>query len=243
MKMIYLLIIALLFIPGCIKEDPEIIDEMPVIVSVVKPYPELADSLRARFKSGENTILKYPELFSIISQKNIVLIRETEVYVKFIQEDATYSNTLCWYHYNKFNPPVDVSAIQRNIAFPNISEKSGGGQLETGYTIQLGEGKFPAGTVIGFCLIQDGWNDGLIDYDATAFYTNYQFNSNGNQQHILFKDSYFKHVLVGIEDVELQNEFCDEDYNDIFFEVTDNIDGYESTAIDLTNVVHFSIEK
>jgi hypothetical protein len=243
MKKNYLWVIMLLFVPGCVQEDPEPIEEVPNIVSVVKPYPELADSLRIRFTSGENTINKYPELFSIISQKNIVLIRESEIFVKFINEDATYSNTLCWYQYNKFNPPVDASAIKMNIAFPNISEKSGGGLLETGYTIQLGSGKFPAGTVIGFCLIQDGWKNGLIDYNATKFFTNYQFNSDGNQQHILFKDSYFKHVLIGIEDLEFQNELCDEDYNDIFFEVTDNIDGYESTAIDLANVIHFSIEK
>jgi hypothetical protein len=225
---------------GCIQDDPEIIEEIPDIVSVVLPYPELAESLKVKFPMGENIFERYPDLFSINSQKNIVLIRETEVFVKFIDEGADYRNTLCWYHYNKFYPPANVNAIEKNIAFPNISKKNEGGQLEPGYTVQLGTGKFPAGTVIGFCLIQDGWKDGIINYDATTFYTNYAFNANGNQQHILFKNTYFKHVLIGIEDVEFQNQYCDKDYNDIFFEVTDNKEGYESSAIDLVNMITYS---
>lgn len=238
--MSHLWFIILLLIPGCIKEDPEIIEEIPGIVSVVLPYPELADSLQTRFERGKSIISIYPDLFSINSQKNIVLIKETEVFVRFIDEDAHYMNTLCWYHYNKFNPPADISAIQKNVAFPNISKKGEGGKLEPGFTVQLGTGKFPAGTVIGFCLIQNGWQNGAINYDARTFYTNNQLNSNGNQQHILFKDSYFKHVLVGVEDVEYQDESCDKDYNDIFFEVTDNKDNFESTSIDLLNMLIFN---
>jgi hypothetical protein len=214
--------------------------KFPDIVSVVKPLPGLIENLERNFPTGKNTYDKFPELFSITCQKDLILIKESEVYVRFIDETATYMNTLCWYQYNKFAPPANSNDIVIQVVFPNISEIGEGGQLEPGYTVHLGNGKFPAGTVIGFCLIQKGWKDGIIDYDKRKLYTNQQFNTDNNPQHVLFKNTYFKHLLIGFEDIEFENPVCDKDYNDIFFEVTDNKDGYEATSFDLVKVVTFT---
>lgn len=236
MKAILYLLLLSFFFAGCVEKEP-VIPELPEIVSVVKPLPELIENLNQNFPTGKNTVNKYPELFSVTCQKSVILIKASDVYVRFIDETATYMNTLVWYQYNKFNPPTSVDNVVMNVVFPNISEIGEGGQLEPGYTVHLGSGKFPAGTVIGFCLLQDAWEDGKINYDALNLFTCLPLNTDNNQQHILFKSANFKHLLIGFEDIELENPICDKDYNDIFFEITDNIKGYEATAFDLVNVV------
>ena len=124
------------------------------------------------------------------------------------------------------------------MLFPNISKKGEGGQLESGYTLQLGTVKFPAGTVIGFYLIINGWNNGSIDYSKPFFYTNYNFNPGRMQQHILFKNTYSGYLIEGFEDMDLTNTLdpSDQDYNDILFSVTDNLNGYEATSFALSNI-------
>ena len=43
---------------------------------------------------------------------------------------------------------------------------------------------------------------------------------------------------MGFEDGTIANNpNCDKDYNDILFSVTDNLDGLEATAFDLSKIV------
>ena len=234
MKAKHLLPILLLLFTGCKK-----INEVPDNISIVKPPQGLIDSLKAFFPESENTFFADPDLFSAVCLKNIVLTKETEVYVTFMDEGADFKNSLCWYSYNKYiSVPTKVADIKGNVVFPNISKTGEGGLLESGYTLQLGTGKFPAGTVIGFFLVQDGWKDGTIDYSRPTFYTDYDLNTGGRQQHILFKNLFYKYILIGFEDIEFDNNLlCDRDFNDIIFSVTDNKEGNEATSFDLSNVI------
>ncbi len=239
MKSILLIpVIAILFLIAlsCKKEN---IDEVPPNITIVKPVENVVDSLRVYLPESTNILLDNPGLVSDTVQKNIVLTKESNVYVTFIDEGADYKNTLCWYSYNKSNPPLKADDIKGTVLFPNISKKGEGGQLEAGYTLQLGTVKFPAGTVIGFYLIINGWNNGTIDYSKPFYYTNYNFNQSGKQQNILFKNKYSGYLIEGFEDMDLTNTLdpSDKDYNDILFAVTDNLDGYEATSFDLTKVV------
>jgi hypothetical protein len=79
----------------------------------------------------------------------------------------------------------------------------------------------------------NGWKEGTIDYNKLTNYTNYNFNREGEQLHILFKNSYSKYVIVGFED----NLKPPHDFNDILFAVSDNNTGDEATSFDLTKVV------
>jgi hypothetical protein len=232
----FVAILFSLFVIGC-EEDK--IPELPDNISILKPVPDLVDSIKSYFPERKNTYLAYPDLFSHSYQNNIILKKESKVYVTFIDEGAGYRNVLCWYAYDKnLAAPMKASDVSGNVIFPNISKKGEGGQLESGYTVQVGTDVFPAGTVIGIFLVQDGWKDGTIDYGRPTFYTDYNLNTEARRQHILFKDSYFKYIIVGFEDVEFDNEeSCDRDYNDIVFAVTDNIDGLEATAFDLAKVI------
>jgi hypothetical protein len=87
--------------------------------------------------------------------------------------------------------------------------------------------------VIGFFLVADGWKDGTIDYSNPTYYTDANLNPGREQRHILFKDSYSHYLVVGFEDDNV-GLF---DYNDVFFAVSDNNDGYEATSFDLSKVI------
>lgn len=229
MKNKYLIPILALLFAGCEKST---IDELPADIIKLKPIENIADTLSVILPENGNAILNSPVLFSDTIQKKIVLSKESKVFVTFIDEGAYYKNSLCWYSYNKAQPPLKVSDINGNVIFPNISKTGEGGLLEPGYTLQLGTEAFPAGTVIGFFLVANGWKDGTINYNNPTYYTDSNLNSGGEQRHILFKDAYSHYLVIGFEDYVTGSN----DYNDIFFAVQDNNLGNEATSFDLSKV-------
>jgi hypothetical protein len=231
-KRLILFIFVLFFLLGCQKEK-EMIVELPADISKVEPVENIVDTLVAVLPEEGNALVTSPELFSDTIQKKIVLIKESKVFVTFIDEAAEYKNSLCWYSYNKLQPPSNVADIKGNVVFPNISKIGEGGLLEAGYTVELGNESFPAGTVIGFFLVADGWKDGTIEYSNPTYYTDSNLNNGGEQRHILFKDRYSRYLVVGFEDYFIGAM----DFNDIFFAVSDNNEGYEATAFDLSKVI------
>jgi len=223
---------VVLFFIGCEKGD-ETIEELPDEIAKVEPVENIVDTLIAILPEEGDALVSSPELFSDTIMKKIVLTKESKVYVTFIDEAALYKNSLCWYSYNKLQPPSNLTEIKGNVVFPNISKIGEGGLLEAGFTVELGTETFPAGTVIGFFLVADGWKDGTIAYSNPTYYTDSNLNSGGEQRHILFKDKYSHYLVVGFEDY-FEGAM---DYNDIFFAVSDNNEGYEATAFDLSKVL------
>jgi len=230
MKTNYLIPILFLLFIGCEKEK---IAELPADIAKVEPVENIADTLVAVLPEDGNALVSSPELFSDTIQKKIVLTKEAKVFVTFIDEAAEYKNSLCWYSYNKLQPPSNIAEIKGNIVFPNISKVGEGGLLEAGYTVQLGTESFPAGTVIGFFLVADGWKDGTIMYSNPTYYTDSNLNNGEAQRHILFKDRYSRYLVIGFEDYFIGAL----DFNDIFFAVSDNNEGYEATSFDLNKVI------
>lgn len=232
MKNLLIIPILLLFVLGCEKEKEKIV-ELPENISNLAPIANIVDSLKVFLPEEADALIVKPELFSDTIQKQIVLVKDSKVFVTFIDEGALYKNTLCWYSYSKLMPPLKVADIKGNVLFPNISKTNDGGLLESGYTVQLGTEEFPAGTVIGFYLIADGWKDGSINYDNPKYYTDSNLNNAGQQRHILFKNSYSHYLVIGFEDFP----YYENDYNDILFAVADNNEGFEATSFDLAKVV------
>jgi len=230
MKNKYLIPILALLFAGCEKA---IIDELPVDIIKLEPIENISDTLSLILPEDGDALLSSPILFSDTIQKKVVLTKESKVFVTFIDEAALYTNTLCWYSYNKSQSPLSIADIKGNVVFPNISKIGEGGLLEPGYTVQLGTEKFPAGTVIGFFLVADGWKDGNINYGNPTYYTDSNLNSGGEQRHILFKDAYSHYLVIGFEDYLTGPK----DYNDLFFAVQDNNEGNEATSFDLSKLV------
>jgi hypothetical protein len=226
---------------GCTKERvTEIpidnkLNEVPASVFVLKPCSSF-DSIKGLFSETAHFVANIPAFLSDTVQKKIVITKECNVYVTFITERAGYKNTLGWYSYKNTQPPLVASDINKNILFPNISRKGQGGELEIGYTLNLSEAKFPVGTVIGFFLVVAGWNEtGFVDYNRTIYYTNYELNVGGKQQHILYKESNCHNIILGFEDLSF--DLSDKDFNDVIITISDNKEGYETTSFDLNRLI------
>jgi hypothetical protein len=226
----FLTALSLLLLFSCKKDT---IDEIPQNITVLAPVENLIDSLKVVFAENGNALLNNPFLFSDTIQKNIVLSKESDVYVTFIEESTDKQNSLFWYSYLPPQSPINIADIKGNVIFPNISKAGEGGLLEPGSTVQLGNSKFASGTVIGFYIIANGWKDGTINTGKPTYYTDYRFNAGEEQFHVLFKNSYSHYLVMGFED----NINPGRDFNDVLFAVTDNNEGYEAASFDLDKVV------
>lgn len=214
------------------KEDP--IPELPPDIIRTKADSTLFNKIESLFPTKYKADSLYPALFSDTVQKRIILTRESEVYLKFITEKAVYKNTVGWYSYNLGSEPQSVKEVNIHLLFPNVSGVGEGGELMQGDMLQLGDQKFPKGTVIGFFLIVRGWQNGAIDYNRETVYTDINLNPGGAQQHMLFKEKNNGDIVLGFEDIV--TTLTDKDYNDILFSVTDNKDGYKTIAFDETKI-------
>lgn len=239
MKTKQLIPILFLVFLGCKKENEKIIEDqvdiLPENVFVLKPCPTLVDRIIGLFPEKTNVLPDNALFFSDTIQKKIILNKESAVYISFIFEGASYKNTLGWYSYKNTQPPLNVGEINKHVLFPNISQKGEGGELKTGYTMQLGEEIFPAGTVIGFFLIANGYATDTIDYTKPIHYTNDEFNIGSKQQHILFKEQNCHDIAISFEDKPI--DISDNDFNDVIITISDNKEGYETTSFDLNKMI------
>jgi hypothetical protein len=185
-----------------------------------------------QFPEYKNNESKQKTLFDVKAQKHIVLLKESEVYAAYIAEGAGYSNTFGWYAYDSASPPSDPSKLELHVMFPHVSDRI----LKQGDMVQLGNKKFPPKTVIGFFLIIKGWANGSINYNGQTFYTDFELNPSGQQQHILFKQKDCGDMVLAFED-QLLTEGGDADFNDIIFTVTDNREDLEVSSLDLRRVI------
>jgi hypothetical protein len=230
MKTKILISLGLFFLlEGC-RNTPLPIDEVPPEVIETVPCPTLISRIMELFP--EHNSVQHDELFGDV-QKRIVITKETELYVTYLAEGAGYRNTFGWYHYNENSPPSSASELTLSVMFPDVSKTV----LDPGYRLKVGEGTFPAGTVVGFFLIVGGWQEeGTINYDQPKVYTDFQFNPNGTQQHILFREQTCGDIVLAFEDLAIDGA-TDRDFNDILFTVSDNNSDLVNTSFETTNIV------
>ncbi len=237
MRAIALAIMFCFFFAGCSEEfseedKTEAFEELPPEIIPSKPCSTLYQGIMDMYPEHKRNNEVYAELFNPATEKRIVLTRESEVYASFISEGAGWANTFGYYTYNVDNPPGSAADIKKHVLFPNVSDEI----LQQGDMLQLGEGTFPAGTVIGFFLIARGYEDGLVHYGKPTLYTDVNLNKNSYQQHILFKEGECGDIVLGFEDRTLDLADCDFDYNDIIMTVADNREQLETVSFDLSAV-------
>jgi hypothetical protein len=202
-----------------------------------KPCETLVDNIIAMFPEDEdNRDGDNADLFSDGNNLVLKLIKESPVYLTFIDESAGYKNSLYYYSYDADYPPESADEVELKILFPNVSQVDEGGGLTTGDRVQLGDSAFPANTVIGFCLVVNGWQYGTTVDGYYRHYTNIEWNTDSIQQHVLFEESTCKDLVLCFEDVKIPSG--DKDFNDIIFTVNDNEeDANVATAFDLTDII------
>lgn len=234
MRNLIIMLCSIFILNGCIKDTDETISELPKELIRTKLDSTIYSDILKLFPNSINATNRYPLLFSDTIEKRIVLTEETEIFITYVAENANFRNTLGWYSYTPGKEPTSIKDINIHLLFPNISGKGEGGELNQGDMMQLGNVKFPKGTAIGFFLIVNGWQNGLINYKAQTHYTDYFLNPGGYQQHILFKLKDSKHIILGFEDLEYEGS--DKDYNDILLIVSDNKDNLETIFFELDNL-------
>lgn len=222
------------------------IDEgVPDDIIPTKPCPTLLGSLAGLFPNSKDNVLAHSELFDPNNERNVVLTKEADVFITFVDEEAAYKNSLGYYTYSLDNPPTssaDFEKIEKHILYPNISEVGSGGALAQGDMVKIG--RFPTGTVVGFYLITRGWRNGKVTKGEYIHYTNYEFNLGSKQQHTLFEEGQCNELVMTFEDLSLNPPasypiVSDKDFNDLIFVITDNNDpkhATASTAFDLTKL-------
>jgi hypothetical protein len=229
MKIKLLISFGLIILLGACRHNLPI-DQVPPEVIQSVPCPTLYDRIFELFP--EHVKVQHSELFGANVQKQIVLTKESELYVTYLSEGAGYRNTFGWYSYDKNSPPSSASNLQLNVLFPDVSRFV----LQPGYRLKIGDGTFKAGTVVGFFLIVGGWQEGFIEYDRPKVYTDFKFNPDGKQQHILFQEKTCGDIVLAFEDLPLDG-VSDGDFNDILFTVSDNNSDKVNTAFETSNII------
>ena len=163
----------------------------------------------------------------------------------FLHEGAGYTNTLGYYYYDKKSSPGSREAISNyTVIFPNSSFQGSGGGLRSGDRVQLKykpgtaqESKtFPAGTVVGWFLVANGWKGTGVGDGYTIHLSDYKLNYEKNpnlRRHTAFLyDRVEQALILGFEDINRESSSCDNDFNDAIFKVKVS----PSASIDLTDV-------
>ncbi|MCF7912406.1 MAG: LruC domain-containing protein [Candidatus Cloacimonetes bacterium] len=179
--------------------------------------PEIMARINVSLPEREDLNDTHPAFLADDVQTNFVFTEDVEVWVTFVAEGASYKNALGFYTYDVNNAPADPTSLNHTIVYPNCSYTDSGGGLDPG--IKLYMGSFSAGTVLGWFLVEDGWESyGVVDETAQRFYSDSQYNPEAPaiQQHsILLYDNEDDIFVIGFED-KLRN-IADNDFNDAVF--------------------------
>ncbi len=216
------------------------IDEgLPPVIIPTKPCATLMDRILELFPNATDNREAYPLLFNESANNRVVLLKESEVFITFLGENAGWRNSLGFYTYNIDNMPTTIEQLNKALLFPNASQAGGGGSLITGDMVQVGTGKFPAGTVVGFYLVAAGWRNGMAGDGYYTDYTDRNLNIGNSQQHVLFREKTCGDLALTFEDINSNDEQYggDFDYNDLVFTISDTKDEtISNTAFDLTGI-------
>lgn len=192
---------------------------------------ELLDFVENSLPEYKSVVENNPEYLADGSETNIVLQEDAEVWITFIHEGAGYKNALGYYTYPTGSPPANTNQINSlNIIYPNASLSGGGGEMQPGDKVYLGN--FSAGTTIAWFIVADGWNEvaALVDDGRNIFYSDPGLNPDQSQQSVLLNYSEEGKILLGFEDVRVPRG--DEDYNDALFYNTVN----PASAVETENI-------
>ncbi len=186
----------------------------------------LLSRVAASLPESKKVPIHHPNYISNTTQTNVFLTEECDVWVTFITEGAGYKNVLGFYTYQSGNAPNSINDIRNSmtIIFPNSSQNGSGGGLVPGNKVKLG--RFPANTVIGWFVIANGFSSGTIGTGNWLLFSDYNLNPQTNndikQQNVLLQDPVTGKLVLGFEDIRRDNGGCDQDFNDVLFNVTAN---------------------
>ncbi len=156
----------------------------------------------------------------------IKMLEDGPVYITFIHNGAGWHNSFGYYTYSSDEPPL-LEDLNKEIIYQYVNQNNNGDDREQGERVRLGGNDkiFPAGTVIGFYIVAQGWDPDLdppqmVDGIHTV-YTTPEFNRDGVRKHVLFLEESCLDIVLGFEDML---DKSDEDFNDIMFTISNGDD-------------------
>lgn len=205
--------------------------------------PDLIDNsllsfINSSLPESQSVTVKHPEYLAGNAMPNINVIANSDVWLTYVSEGASYQSSLAYYTYNTANPPTRTSGgtilngIDKvTMVFPNASGTGSGGALKSGDKVKLGT--FTAGTTIAFVLLQNSWTGNSINLNAQKFYSDVALNPENTtslkKHSIVLYDDVHKLYLLGFEDTNREtpatnpNSYAsDNDFNDAVFYATSN---------------------
>jgi LruC domain-containing protein len=199
---------------------------VPSPVDIIPVTAEVLTRLDTSLPEGDPLYETHPQYLADGITTNLVIEDSSNVWLTFITEGAGYKNAVGYYTYNiEDGPPDDPSSLEHVLVFPNTSLQYSGGGLQTGMRLHLGQ--FGAGTVMGWFLVANGWENGLyVDENDLRLYSDRQYNpesSEYNQHSVLLYDDDSEIFLMAFEDIVRPGG--DNDFNDaVFFATADPIE-------------------
>ncbi len=187
---------------------------------------DLLSRISASLPESQKVPNHHPEYLTNNVQTNVVLTEACDVWVTFISEGAGYLNALGFYTYQNGNPPTSINDIRSTmtIIFPNSSFAGSGGGLNSGNKVKIGT--FGANTVIGWFIVANGFSGGNIGNGNWLLFSDENLNPesdvNKRQHNVLLRDPVTGKLILGFEDIRRDNGGCDNDFNDVLFNVYSN---------------------
>jgi len=174
----------------------------------------------------------HPQYLETGITTNLIVEDSSNVWITFVTEGAGYKNSLGFYTYDQIDgAPDDPAELEHFIVFPNCSLSGSGGGMASGMQIHLGQ--FGAGTVIGWFLVQNGWQNGVVSETRQRFYSDRQYNPEipeYNQHNVLLYDAESELFLLAFDDQERPGG--DNDFNDaVFFATADPIENINTDNV------------
>lgn len=158
-----------------------------------------------------------PELLTTKAIADIKITQPSDVFITFVSRGTGYTNSFAFYTYPTGKSPTTTEDIDTiTYIFPACGN---GSTLNMGDKVKIG--KFSAGTSIGFVLLQDGWdtinhklNNKKVHFCSNDI-LNPEVDPNLKKHAVLIYYAPENKTLIGFEDIDRTNIYCDHDFNDL----------------------------
>ena len=158
-----------------------------------------------------------PELLTTKAIADIKITETSQVFITYVSNGTGYYNSLAFYTYPTGQSPTSTKDIDSiTFIFPSCGNST---PLKPGDKVKIGN--FTSGTSIGFVLLRDGWDNtkNKAKTDVVHFCSNDILNPevdpNLKKHAVLISYPQEDKVLIGFEDIDRTNQYCDHDFNDL----------------------------
>jgi hypothetical protein len=182
----------------------------------------LMSFLQTSLPEHVNLATTHPELLASTAIPDIRITQTSSLDVTFVSAGTQFSNAIAFYTYPTNNPPASAADIKTiTYIFANAGYKN---TLTAGDKVNLGT--FSAGTSVGFVLMKNAWDltKHTLNNDAVHYCSNDVLNPEVDpklKKHaVLLNYTPENKTLIGFEDMDRTDPYCDDDFNDVVIYVT-----------------------